>query len=55
MIAKMRREIDQLRREVQRLKPVRGPNLLTQQTSRGVTRRPRVGTTQVTQDEGRWA
>jgi len=55
MIAQLRRELAQLKREVQRLKPVRGPNLLTQQTSRGVTRRPRGGATQIVQDEGRWA
>lgn len=36
----MKRRMEALEKEVKRLKPAHGPNILTSQTSRGVIRRP---------------
>jgi hypothetical protein len=58
MIAKLRQDTNELRREVRSLRASRAPGILTNRTTRGVIRRPlRNGNTTRNTDGGaaRWA
>jgi hypothetical protein len=58
MLAKLKHEIADLRRQVATLRPSSAPNILTNHTTRGVTRRPlRSGNQTKNNNDGvaRWA
>lgn len=52
----LKRRVEELEAEVRRLRPVKGPGMLTSQQSRGVIRRPtRLGKIQSGGGVPRWA